>query len=200
MKENNYRKGFTLIELMIVVTIITILLGIVIASTQKQKSNARDRVRAADINTIRLAIEEYKLHCGEYPNKIELSTNNGHCNGLTLKDFLSNIPVAPLNSKSILTGDGGKYHNSEIDGSGYLYAGLSTTGTGKCYDYHIAAELERKSSLLSKDHDFNKNSGKYNTICNGSKADFGRSSDESDGSLLYDFRSSSSNVGVNEPK
>ncbi len=192
-------KGFTLIELMIVVTIITILLGIVLVNTQKQKSRARDRVRVADINTIRLAIEEYKLHCGEYPNRIELDVHNGHCNGLKLKDFLSSIPVAPNKQKPIFTGSGGIYSSSEIKDSGYLYAGLSTSGTGRCYDYHIAAELENKSSFLLNDHDTNRNSGTYNTSCNESKPDFGSSSDDNNG-FLYDFRSNSSDSNNSGPK
>lgn len=191
-----FMKGFTIIEVMVVVTIITILLSIVIVSVKEQKIRARDRVRVADINTIRLAVEEYKLYCGEYPNKIELDTKNGHCpSGVDLSYFLPNIPVAPIHSDPILTGSGGKYHDSEIEGSGYLYAGLSTPDTisslRKCYDYHIAAELEKSPSFLSKDQDNRKNSDPYSTLCSGSHTDFGASGDDSKG--LYDFGSSSSN-------
>ena len=62
-----HRRGFTLIEMMTVITIIIILAGITVAGmgfiTDRQ-ANAKAKV---DIELLSKAIEEYKLDFGDYP-------------------------------------------------------------------------------------------------------------------------------------
>jgi prepilin-type N-terminal cleavage/methylation domain-containing protein len=199
IKKHNLNKGFTIVEIMVVVAIGLILLTLSFVSASRARIKTRDKVRVADINTIRLAIEEYKLHCGEYPARIEEGIHNGCHNGEHLSDYLPYIPVAPTHGNTKLSST---YSGSVIEGSGYFYSGLSTSSKNRCYDYHIAAELEMseeghnsKSKYLSEDHDAGKNSGKYRYPCIGSKQDF--SDDPGDNGKddaygLYDFRSDAS--------
>ncbi len=188
-KEKEKKKGFTLVEMMVVIALGMILLVMALMSANKQRSSARNKVRVADIDTIRLAIEEYKLHCGEYPAKITLSTNNGCKHGEKMGDFLSNIPVNPREIENPYVSTSG------IDGSGgYLYAALSASTGGKCYDYHIGTFLETDSknlSYLQEDHDAKKGTGKYKYKCHGSKSDFSNYGETEDEKGLYDLRSKS---------
>ena len=61
------RRGFTLIEMMTVITIIVILAGITVAGmsfiNDKQANNLAD----VQINQLSSAIEKYKLDNGDYP-------------------------------------------------------------------------------------------------------------------------------------
>jgi prepilin-type N-terminal cleavage/methylation domain-containing protein len=60
-------KGFTLVELLVVISIIALLAGIVIASLSGAKASTRDARRLADIKNYELAIRLYYQNNGEYP-------------------------------------------------------------------------------------------------------------------------------------
>ncbi len=64
---NPSRRGFTLVELLIVISIIAILSGIIITSLTASKTKSRDAQRVSDINQIQLALEQYFDRCGVYP-------------------------------------------------------------------------------------------------------------------------------------
>ncbi|MBM2820418.1 MAG: hypothetical protein HW405_178 [Candidatus Berkelbacteria bacterium] len=62
------RKSFTLIEMLVVVSIIAILATIVIVAVQRSSLNARDGRREADVKSIQTALEQYaNAHYGNYP-------------------------------------------------------------------------------------------------------------------------------------
>lgn len=60
--------GFTLIELVIVVSIVSIITGIGASSYISTTKTARDNRRKTDLETVRQALELYKADNGEYPN------------------------------------------------------------------------------------------------------------------------------------
>jgi prepilin-type N-terminal cleavage/methylation domain-containing protein len=62
-----YRRGFTLIELMVVVTIIGILASIVLVSLDTARVKARDARRLADIRQTVLGLEFYVDEYRHYP-------------------------------------------------------------------------------------------------------------------------------------
>lgn len=64
------KKGFTLIELMVVIAIIGILSGVIIASLGSSRARARDGKRVSDIGQIQLALELYRESNGRYPTAI----------------------------------------------------------------------------------------------------------------------------------
>ena len=61
------KKGFTLVELIVVITILAILGTIVFISLQWYSENARDSRRVADINNIKKALELFVLNTEIYP-------------------------------------------------------------------------------------------------------------------------------------
>lgn len=61
------RFGFTLIELMIVISIIGILSAVIFASFSKSRSVARDDIRKSDLKNLQVALALYKAQNGSYP-------------------------------------------------------------------------------------------------------------------------------------
>jgi len=61
------RRGFTLIELVVVVSILAILSGVMVPRVTNHMKSSRDARRLADIKTLRTAVEQYYMDRGEYP-------------------------------------------------------------------------------------------------------------------------------------
>ena len=137
------KKGFTLIELMVVIAIIGVLASIIVASLGSAKSNSRDAKRIADTKNIQIALSLYYNDNLQYPPLV-LST-------LLTGGYLSSIPKDP-------------------DGSSYHYVALGTNTQGKCtgsgsspaVKYHLGALLESPSNAyLNEDSDNAGLSGYY---------------------------------------
>jgi len=67
MLRNMSRKGFSLVELLVVVAIIGLLSTIAVIAFSSVRSKARDAKRAADIKMIRSALELYYQDNGSFP-------------------------------------------------------------------------------------------------------------------------------------
>lgn len=86
----NEKKGFTLLEILLVVAAIAILAGIVILAINpsKQLGDTKDAARRADVNTILSAVYQYAIdNNGAIPATIsstttEICMTGGTCDGL----------------------------------------------------------------------------------------------------------------------
>ena len=109
-KQINSQKGFTLIEILLVVALIAILAGIVILAINpnKQLGDTRNSQRKADVNTILNAVYQYTIdNNGVVPSTItttstEICKTGGTCSGLidlgiltTNEKYLVSIPEEP---------------------------------------------------------------------------------------------------------
>ncbi len=63
------KRGFTLVELIVVIGIISLLSSIVLASLGNARAKARDARRLVDMHNIRTALELYKSKYGVYPGE-----------------------------------------------------------------------------------------------------------------------------------
>ncbi len=116
------RRGFTLIELMVVIAIIGILAAIITVSLGSARAKGRDAKRISDIRTIQLALEEYYNDNGTYP----ISIYSG-----ALANYLPVIPNDPRDNTTPYS-----YSSYNSLGSG------NCTGTNKPIGYHLGAGLE----------------------------------------------------------
>jgi len=66
--KNKQNKGFTLVELMVVIAIVGVLASVVIPNVQEYSAKARNASRMADLTSLEVAIITYKDDVGSYPN------------------------------------------------------------------------------------------------------------------------------------
>lgn len=64
----NRQRGFTLIELMVVLVILGIIMGLVVPNVVGRGDEARVTAAQTDIQTIGQALEMYRLHNSHYPS------------------------------------------------------------------------------------------------------------------------------------
>jgi len=96
---SNYRqKGFTIVELLIVIVVIGILAAITIVAYNGIQQRGRDANRNSDMKAFTTAIELYKADIGNYP---PCGSDNGGCNAVNLAtplaSYMKTIPLDPLN-------------------------------------------------------------------------------------------------------
>lgn len=88
------KKGFTIIELLVVISIIAVLSMIGFASFREVQENGRDAKRRADLGTIQSALEQYNNDQHYYP--VSIATGSAFSFGT--RTYLNNIPTDPINS------------------------------------------------------------------------------------------------------
>lgn len=139
MNKTRSIQGFTLIEMLIVIAVISILAGIVLVGITGFQASARDTKRIGDLRSVQNSLELYYTRCGHYPH-------TGACG-------------------TAVTGEG----DLAWDGAGSLLEKLSTDGvnvtdriptdprTDQSYEYYygddgygyvLKAELENDAASL----------------------------------------------------
>ena len=109
VKLRKSERGFTLLEVLLVVAIIAILAGIVILAINptKQLADARNSQRRVDVNTILNGVYQYAVDTNNIPASItttatEVCKTGGTCTGLidlsvltASEKYVVQMPVAP---------------------------------------------------------------------------------------------------------
>lgn len=67
----NKKKGFTLLELLVVLAILAILIAIAVPVYKGQKEKAAITAHNANVRVLETAVESYRQDKGEYPKKIK---------------------------------------------------------------------------------------------------------------------------------
>jgi prepilin-type N-terminal cleavage/methylation domain-containing protein len=136
------RKGFTLVELLVVISIVALLSSVVVASTNNARQKSRDARRISDIKQIRIALELYYDVNGQYPAAIGGPSGSVLVSG----GYLPAIPTDPSVTPACTTG---------TQAGCYRYAGLGDVPDDPiCRSYHLMATLENFSNpALANDID-----------------------------------------------
>ncbi len=107
MIKSKREKGFTLIEILIVVAIIGILSSIVLVGLGSFRSRGRDARRVADLREVQNALELYYAKTGAYPvgNNVDVATLNLQNEGIGV----TKIPKDPGSGTYQYGSDGKSY-------------------------------------------------------------------------------------------
>lgn len=125
-------RGFTLIELMVVIAIIGLLSTVIAAPISQAMKKGRDSKKISDLHSIQIAANLYAQdHGGNYPLKIDD----------LIPDYLSSMPAG--------------YLSTTIPRDRYLYVAYTQTAAGNTFGvgYHLGAKLEAGNAALIDDRD-----------------------------------------------
>jgi type II secretion system protein G len=148
-KKQQYFRGFSLVELLVSVSIIAILIAIGIASYATINKQSRDAKRKSDLEQIRAALEMYRADNGYYPSAgsgswVVASSSTDPLVGLTPTLVSTYIPVIPTDPKA---------------SQNYMYIARNAVA-GVYYAYCLSAALESENptdtctTSLPTDHNY----------------------------------------------
>ncbi|MDR3582450.1 MAG: type II secretion system protein [Candidatus Pacebacteria bacterium] len=133
-------KGFTLIEILIVVAIIAVLASIVIVGVGPAQQSGRDARRISDLQNVRNGLQLYYSKCGFYPGATSGSTlcpaqtNSyaGMTTALTGSNLgISSIPVDPSSNRNY-------YYAASADGSSYTLGAVLENPNNSVFNGYTA--------------------------------------------------------------
>lgn len=160
LKGRNLQPAFTIIELLVVISVIGLLASVIMVALNSARAKARDTKRIADLKQISTALEFFYDNNGRYPRTGGAPNWEGHwllfkaclltgvdCQGFTgdtndisnYQPVLSKLPNDPLNP------------TPDIDDNSITYY----TGWNWCNDqmYVLRANLETNHPALQSDAD-----------------------------------------------
>lgn len=148
--------GFTIVELIIVVTIIGILAGIVLVSYSGIQANGRDTQRQADALAVKSQLEVYFNDNGTYPTAPTMTSSDASTiaggNGI-LKGLSADALVNPLASggttNSFRSISSGSPSNDVYWYQSYASNGTTICGTTPCAKFKIMYTKESDGTTVT---------------------------------------------------
>ena len=140
--QSTIRRGFTLIEILVTISIIALLTMIGITNFRVANQKARDGRRQGDLEQIKAALELYRTDQNVYPTTAEWPGVGGTLavGGTT---YMQTVPEDPLSAYSYYySGDGDTYTLCaalELDTSGAC--GGASCGSGITCNYQLTSPL-----------------------------------------------------------
>ncbi|MDD4803601.1 MAG: type II secretion system protein [Candidatus Pacebacteria bacterium] len=125
-----YAKGFTLVEILVVIAIMSMLSAIVYTSFDSVRAKGRDQQRITAISDLQLTLEMYYMKYKQYPETLDSLVND---------NFIQSIPIPPTSKQEY----------------GYNYLPLKRGASEGCSTYQLWTTLETSDSQLSSKKGFN---------------------------------------------
>lgn len=134
-------KGFTLIEILVAISIISIVFGITLTSAIALQKSGRDAMRKSDLRNIQIALQQYYADNQTFPTDANTYAE-GYPPALTLSSTTS--LKSPDNSKTYLNTIPRDPNQTSLP---YVYTALNCANS-VCTNYCLYAHLEINSAEL----------------------------------------------------
>lgn len=115
----NKNKGFTIVELLIVIVVIGILATLVIVTFTGIQQKARNSQRQTDINALDSHIEAYYAQTGNYPTYAQLTSSTWR-----------SANMKGLDPEALVDPKGNSIDDAQADSGTYTYSYVATEGSG----------------------------------------------------------------------
>lgn len=145
--------AFTIIELIVTITVISILVGMAFFGYNRIQADARNSARASKIKIVYEALESYYAKKGEYPGCVAMTQSGSQVSANTLVGIEQNVLVAPkapsgttnsFTCTALVAGSG-------TDAFAYVGDGTGTCSTGiACTRYTLQYRDELTGSIISQ--------------------------------------------------
>lgn len=142
------KKGFTIVELLMVIAVLAILAGIITTAASSALKNARDRRTEAMKQTLKNGISVYYQQKGEWPGALKSLSENGNGNE---KVFLLNSQQAQTVFRAVVEESLKSGNNPMMDVSGLFVsksAGTDDNAKGSGMDFTTAKEGDRARNAM----------------------------------------------------
>jgi general secretion pathway protein G len=114
------RKGFTIIELLIVIAVIAILIGIALPKFKGMRDEGNIAKAKGELRTLQTAVESYKIHTNSYPTAL----GNLNANTTVPNIIGSTLPYDPFGATSTTN------YGYSANGSYYVIYSIGVNGNG----------------------------------------------------------------------
>jgi len=118
-------RGFTIIEMMIVLSIIAMIMGFVTTSVMKHFDESRVSATKIQIKQLGVILDDYRRVCGQYPSTeqglhalVAAPTSGKLCKHYDPEGFVKKIPQDAWNNDFLFTSDGNKYEIKSLGANG----------------------------------------------------------------------------------
>jgi len=140
------QKGFTIIELLIVIAIIAILALLVLNNFQGAQAKARDQQRTTDINNIHGKLEEFYNENNHYPNTVTATSFAGMDEGSTADPTGGNQITTTVVADAAAADALAAPSSDTTSTASYMYVVYPTGCTDNCTGYRLKTFIEKPSS------------------------------------------------------
>lgn len=146
----NKNKGFTIVELLIVIVVIGILATLVIVTFTGIQQKAHDSQRQTDINAVDSHLEAYYAESGNYPTLAQVTDStwvSTHMKGLDPDALLAPGSTTAIDSS---TATKSKYSYAPTEGGTTACTATGTADDSACDTFKVSAMLESDGSIYMK--------------------------------------------------
>jgi prepilin-type N-terminal cleavage/methylation domain-containing protein len=144
------QRGFTIVELLIVIVVIGILAALVVTTYGGIQAKGRDSQRQADVSALQTQIEAFYANNNYYPPLDNI--NNSTWRNTNMKSLDQGAMTDPSSSTATLSGSAASSSNQKV----YGYVATNAAGTAcvqdsqDCTSYTLTAYLESSKTVYQK--------------------------------------------------
>jgi prepilin-type N-terminal cleavage/methylation domain-containing protein len=141
LSTSKYQDGFTLIEILVTIAIISVIFGVIISSASQVQRSGRDAQRQTDLRSVQAAIQQHYADWQYYPDSITFGNPISEGG----KTYLATAPKDPVNS------GGNIYTYTPLTAAGVAGTCSKTQSnyTLRCHKYCLFAKLEGSTASIN---------------------------------------------------